>query len=72
MPITIIGTDAQGRTVTVTIQGGKTTVQTAGYQGASCQEATRALEAALGTVTSDTPTAEFYEEGLVPETKTAR
>jgi hypothetical protein len=39
---------------------GETKVETKGFTGASCQQATRALEAALGVRTSETLTAEFY------------
>ena len=60
MAITIIGTDSHGRQIIVTLDGGKTTVQTEGYQGTSCQAATASLEAALGKVESDTPTGEMY------------
>jgi hypothetical protein len=40
---------------------GETKVQTKGYSGADCQEATRFLEKALGVTTSDIRTADFYE-----------
>lgn len=40
---------------------GQTTVQTKGFSGASCQEASRFLEQALGQRTQETLTAEFHE-----------
>lgn len=40
---------------------GQTTVQTKGFTGASCQEASRLLEQALGARKSEERTAEFYQ-----------
>jgi hypothetical protein len=40
---------------------GETTVQTTGFKGKSCQDATRELERALGTVTKDVKSAEYYQ-----------
>jgi hypothetical protein len=40
---------------------GETTVQTKGFTGSSCRDASRALERALGVVESDKPTAEMYQ-----------
>lgn len=40
---------------------GQTTVQTKGFSGATCRDASRALENALGLVEQDRPTAEMYE-----------
>jgi hypothetical protein len=45
--------------VTVSPQG-ETRIETKGYSGAACQQATRALEAVLGLRASETLTAEFY------------
>ena len=39
---------------------GETTVSVQGTAGPSCQDLTRALEAALGATTHDTRTAEYY------------
>lgn len=39
---------------------GDTTVQTKGYAGGDCFQASQFLEQALGVKTSDRPTAEFY------------
>ena len=40
---------------------GQTTVQTKGFSGASCREASRFLEQALGTRISEQKTAEFHQ-----------
>lgn len=40
---------------------GKVIIQTAGFHGASCLQATKALESVLGTVTDDTKTREFHQ-----------
>jgi hypothetical protein len=40
---------------------GETTVQTRGYPGADCLQASRFLEQALGVATADRKTAEFYQ-----------
>jgi hypothetical protein len=40
---------------------GHTTVQTKGFTGPSCRDATKVLERALGIVESDTSTAEMYQ-----------
>ncbi len=39
---------------------GKTTVQTKGFAGASCQDASRLIEEALGRKTGERLTPEFY------------
>ena len=61
-----------GRRIEVRIekQTAATTVQTEGFSGPSCLEATRALEAKLGKVTRSTPTDEMYATEAA-ETKTA-
>ena len=41
---------------------GQTTVATKGFEGASCREASRFLEQALGSVERDSVTAEFYQD----------
>ncbi len=40
---------------------GETTVQTKGYAGDDCLQASRFLEQALGVSTAERTTAEFYE-----------
>jgi hypothetical protein len=50
-------------TILVTINPtGETTVSVQGAAGPSCQDLTRALEAALGTTTHDAPTPEYYRQ----------
>ncbi len=44
---------------------GETTIQTQGFVGAACQQATKALEAALGWKQSETLTAEYHQ--TIPE-----
>jgi Protein of unknown function (DUF2997) len=46
--------------VTVSPQG-EATVQTRGYAGADCLQASKFLEHALGVATADRKTAEFYQ-----------
>ena len=41
---------------------GKTQVQTKGFAGASCREASKFIEEALGQRTTETLTAEFYQQ----------
>jgi Protein of unknown function (DUF2997) len=40
---------------------GETTVQTKGYSGSECQQASKWLEQALGLSTTDRKTAEYYQ-----------
>ncbi len=40
---------------------GATTVETKGFQGASCREASRFIEEALGQKTGERLTTEFYQ-----------
>jgi len=40
---------------------GETRLETKGFAGASCQEASRFIESALGEMLSDRPTAERYQ-----------
>ena len=44
---------------------GETTVQTKGFAGADCQQASRWLEQALGIVAQERKTAEFYQSPTV-------
>jgi hypothetical protein len=48
---------------------GATTVQTKGYQGSNCLDASRFLEQALGAVTQNRTTSEFYEAETVPQSE---
>ena len=40
---------------------GQTTIQTKGYQGSQCTQASKWLEKALGEVTSDKKTPEYFD-----------
>ena len=40
---------------------GDTKIETKGFTGTSCQQASEFLEKALGSKVSDKPTAEFYQ-----------
>ena len=40
---------------------GETKIQTHGFSGPACQQATKALEAALGLTQSETLTAEYHQ-----------
>ena len=40
---------------------GDACLQTKGFAGPTCRDASKLLEQALGTVSSDTPTAEMYQ-----------
>ena len=42
---------------------GETTIQTKGFFGPECQEASRFVETALGKRTAEQKTAEFYQQG---------
>ena len=41
---------------------GETTVQTKGFSGSACRDASRAIEELLGRRTSEQLTAEFYQQ----------
>lgn len=56
------------QTIEVTISPqGETRIETRGFTGAACREATRALEAALGIRTSEQLTNEFYATSQLSE-----
>ena len=46
---------------------GEATVQTRGYAGADCLQASRFLEEALGAAINERKTAEFYQAQEVPQ-----
>ena len=46
---------------------GQTRVETRGFTGGECREASKFIEQALGQRTSENLTAEFYEEQAVNE-----
>jgi len=53
---------ASGQTIEIIVTPtGQTSLQTLGFTGASCQQASRFLEDALGQKTSDRRTAEFHQ-----------
>ena len=41
---------------------GQVRLQTQGFSGPSCRQASKALEQALGLIESDRPTAEFFQQ----------
>lgn len=45
---------------------GETSIQTKGYTGSDCFQASRFLEEALGVKTADKPTSEFYSSLTQP------
>lgn len=47
--------------IVITFDGGTSTIETSGFKGTACQQATKDLEAALGKTTKDRKTAEAYE-----------
>jgi len=50
------------RIIEVTVSPtGETTIQTKGYTGGDCLQASRFLEQALGVVSADHRTSEFYQ-----------
>jgi hypothetical protein len=46
---------------------GETTIQTKGYSGADCLQASKWLEEALGSATADRKTAEFYQSATTEQ-----
>ena len=46
---------------------GETTVQTKGYSGSDCLEASKFIEQALGTSLSDTKTADFFQSAAIDQ-----
>ncbi len=50
------------RIIEVTVSPtGETTVQTKGYAGSDCQQASKFIEQALGVVTQEAKTMEFFQ-----------
>ena len=45
---------------------GEIRLETKGFAGASCKDASKALEQALGLVQSDKPTRELYQNSSTP------
>ena len=53
------------KTIEITVNPkGETKVETKGFSGGDCREASRFVEQALGTRTTETLTAEYYQEPL--------
>ena len=50
---------------------GETSVQTKGFTGSSCRDASRFIEQALGERTSETLTPEFHQTASVEQRHTA-
>ena len=46
---------------------GESTVQTKGFAGTSCRDASKFIEQTLGAVQSDMPTAEMYQTQTVDQ-----
>jgi hypothetical protein len=58
------------RTIEIIVSpDGKTTIQTRGFEGASCRDATRLLEHALGQVEEERLTSEFHHAQIPQEQK---
>jgi hypothetical protein len=59
------------KTIEITIApDGKTTVQSKGFSGQSCRDATRSLIDSLGLAQVDQPTAEYYAQQEVNNQRT--
>jgi hypothetical protein len=56
--------------ITVTAKG-ETSVQTKGFTGSSCRDASKFIEQALGQKTSETLTPEFHQTAAVEQQQTA-
>ncbi|AGA26324.1 DUF2997 domain-containing protein [Singulisphaera acidiphila] len=51
------------KTIEITVgPRGETTVETRGFRGGACREASRLIEQALGTRSGEQLTAEFYQD----------
>jgi hypothetical protein len=60
--------ESMSRTIEITVSPkGEVTVQTKGYAGAGCQEASRFLEQSLGQNLRDTKTAEYYQPAVIEQ-----
>jgi len=61
------------RTIEILISPkGETTVQTKGFTGGTCRDASKLLEQALGQKTGDQATAEFYAAQQIQQTQQAQ
>ena len=57
--------------ITITTKG-ETSVQTRGFAGSSCRDASKFIEQALGQRTSETLTAEFNQTAVVDQQQQQR
>ena len=48
---------------------GESSVETKGFQGEACRQASQFLEQALGTKTLEQPTAEYYQQPTAQQTE---
>lgn len=56
------------KTIEITVSStGQTSVQTKGFVGGECRDASRFIEEALGQRTSETLTAEFHQHAQQPQ-----
>jgi hypothetical protein len=56
------------RTIEITVDAkGQTKVETTGFTGSSCRDASRFLEQALGRSKSETLTAAFYQQQAIEQ-----
>ena len=61
------------KTIEITVSpDGKTTVQTHGFTGPSCRDASKFLEQALGQRVTENLTAEFHQSATVGQTQQQR
>ena len=61
------------KTIEITISAkGETTVQTKGFAGSSCRDASRFVEQALGQQTGEKLTAEFHQTQSVEQSQQQR
>ena len=51
---------------------GEVSIQTRGYAGSACRQASKSLEKALGQATKDRPTAEMHQSHASRQRNTAR
>jgi hypothetical protein len=57
-----------GRTIEVLVSPtGEVSVQTRGYAGSDCLQASKFLEQSLGIITTDRRTTEFYQQAPVEQ-----
>ncbi len=61
------------RTIEIIVTAkGETSVQTKGFAGSSCRDASKFIEQALGQRTSETLTAEFHQAAAVDQQQQQR